>query len=161
MGWGGGSGVLRSRAYVTIVPMASGQNEADAPVRRTLSAHSGADFEAGLTQRPRGEEMPAMVAGGSVGTGVNAPQRQRGLIGMLTGVVDEEEVHESKKQKKEPWARLALFGTFRNAVLGVAVRNVRVTMAAQVVTQVHSFFDHLYLYRRRRHWSSPQVCRNS
>ena len=30
-----------------------------------------------------------------------------------------------------------------------------------VVTQVHSFFDHLYLYRRRRHWSSPRVCRNS
>ena len=23
-----------------------------------------------------------------------------------------------------------------------------------VVTQVHSFFDHLYLYRRRRHWGS-------
>ena len=25
----------------------------------------------------------------------------------------------------------------------------------QVVTQVHSFFDHLCLYRRRRHWNSP------
>ena len=30
-----------------------------------------------------------------------------------------------------------------------------------VVTQVHSFFDHLYLYRRRRHWGSLRVCRNS
>ena len=24
-----------------------------------------------------------------------------------------------------------------------------------------SFFDHLYLYRRRRHWGSLRVCRNS